>query len=127
VTSQKESIWSVESVRGLISSRSLTQPCTFKVVVWLVMFLSPTGYILFLMMVDRLRVPALPEGLVVALFCAVPVVALLVCGRMVWLSKMSVSWRVGWLVFTVLAMLLQVSVWFVIIVAVISAVIAPAQ
>lgn len=95
--------------------------------VWLAVFLSPTAYVLLLMIMDRLQVPAPPEGFVVSLFCLIPVVALLACGTRVWLSKMSLGWRVGGLVLTVLAMLLQCGVWLVIIVSAISAAIAPAQ
>jgi hypothetical protein len=40
---------------------------------------------------------------------------------------MSVAWRLGGLVVTVLAMLLQCGVWYVIIVSAITAAIAPAQ
>lgn len=79
------------------------------------------------MLMDRLQVPAPPEGFVVSLFCLIPVVALLACGTVVWLSKVSLGWRVGGLVLTVLAMLLQCGVWFVIIVSAISAAIAPVQ
>lgn len=94
--------------------------------VWLAVFLSPTAYVLLLMLMDRLHLPAPPESLVVLLFFLVPVVALLACGTAIWLSKMSLRWRVSGLVLTALAMLLQCGVWFVIAVA-ISVVIAPAQ
>ena len=79
------------------------------------------------MIADRLQVPAPPESLVVLLFCLVPVVALLVCGTVVWLTKLRASWRVGWLVLTVLLMALQVGVLLVIIVSAITVAIAPAQ
>jgi hypothetical protein len=102
-------------------------PVWSRVPVWLAMFLSPTAYVLFLMVVDRLHVPAPPEGLVVFLFCLIPVVALLTCGISVWRSKMSLQRRLGALVLTVLGMLLQCGVWYVIIVSAITAAIAPAQ
>lgn len=95
--------------------------------VWLAVFLSPTAYVLLLVIMARLQVPAPTEGLVVLLFCLIPVVALLVCGTAVWRSKITLGWKVGGLVLTVLAMLLQCGVWFVIIVSAISAAIAPAQ
>ncbi len=91
------------------------------------MLLSPAGYFLLLMIGDSLQVPAPPESLVVLLFCLIPVVALVVCGTVAWLSKLTVGWRVGWLVLTGLAMLLQVGVLVVIIVSAITAVISPAQ
>ena len=98
-----------------------------SVPVWLAVFLSPTAYVLLLMIVDRLHVPAPPEGFVVLLFCLIPVVALLACGILVWRSKMSLRWRLGGLVLTVLGMLLQCGVWYVIIVSAITAAIAPVQ
>jgi len=98
-----------------------------SVPVWLAVFLSPTAYVLLLMIVDRLHVPAPPEGFVVLLFCLIPVVALLACGNLVWRSKMSLRWRLGGLVLTVLGMLLQCGVWYVIIVSAITAAIAPVQ
>ncbi len=70
--------------------------------------------------------PAPPQWFVVALFCLVPVVALLVCGAVVWRSKLPVRWRVVWLVLTVLAMLFQVAVLVVAIVSAITVAISPA-
>ncbi|HKX60467.1 MAG TPA: hypothetical protein VJS65_01465 [Verrucomicrobiae bacterium] len=102
-------------------------PIWLSAPVWLAVFLSPTAYVLLLVVMDRLQVPAPPEGFVVALFCLIPIVALLACGTVVWRSKMSLAWRVGALVLTVLAMLLQCGVWFVIIVSAITAAIAPVQ
>lgn len=114
-------------MRALIPQHPRSLPVWLSVAVWLAAFLSPTGYILFLMIVHRLQVPAAPERVVVSLFCLIPVVALLVCGTVVWLSKMRVGWRVGWLVLTALAMLLQFGVLVVIIVSAIASAIAPAQ
>jgi hypothetical protein len=112
--------------------RAITQylrslPVWRSAAIWLAMILSPTAYFLSLLIADRLQAPAPPERLVVALFCLIPFVALLVCGTVVWLSKLTARWRVGWLVLTVLAMSLQLGILFVIIVSAISAVIAPAQ
>jgi hypothetical protein len=95
--------------------------------VWLAVLLSPTGYFLLLMLVDRLEVPAPLEALVVLLFCLIPVVALLVCGILVWRSKLRVRWRVGWLVLTLLAMSCQVGVLVVIIVIALTSAIALPQ
>jgi len=98
-------------------------PVWLSVPVWLAVFLSPTTYVLLLMIMDRLQVPAPAEGFVVLLFRLIPVVALLACGTLVWRSMISLGWRVGGLVLTVLMMLFQCGVWFVIIVNAIS----PAQ
>lgn len=95
--------------------------------IWLAVFVSPTIYVLLLIVADRLHVPAPSEGLVVLLFCLIPVVALLFCGAMVWRAKKSLAWRVGGLALTLVAMLLQCGVWFVIIMSAISVAIAPAQ
>jgi hypothetical protein len=110
---------------NLLPRRSL--PVWLSVAVWLAVFLGPTGYVLSLMIVDGLQLPAPPDNIVVLLFCLIPVVALPGCGAVVWRSKLRVGWRVGWLVLTVLAMLLQVGVLVVIIVSALTAAIAPAQ
>lgn len=102
-------------------------PVWLTVPVWLAVFLSPTAYVLLLMIMDGLHVPAPPEGLVVLLFCLVPVLALATCGTGVWRSRMSLGWRVGGLVLTVLAMIIQCGVWLVIIVSSITAAIALPQ
>jgi hypothetical protein len=102
-------------------------PAWASAAVWLTALLSPTGYFLLLMTADRLHVPALPESFVVLLFCVIPIVALLVCWAVVWLSKLRVPWRVGLLVLTVLAMLFQFGVLVVIVVSAITAAISPAQ
>ena len=114
-------------MRGLTAQPLRNLPPWLSAAVWLAVLLSPTGFVLLVMIADRLQVPAPPESVVVSLFCIIPVVALLVCGMVAWLSKLNVRWRVGWLVLTLLAMLLQVGVLFVIIVSAITAVISPAQ
>ena len=115
------------TMRALNLHHSQSLPVWLSVPVRLAVFLSPTAYALSLMIIDRLQTPAPPEGLVALLFCLVPVVALLACGTVVWRSQRSLRWRLGGLVLTVLAMLLQCGVWFVINVSAITAVIAPAQ
>jgi hypothetical protein len=64
---------------------------------------------------------------VVSLFCLIPVLALVVCGRAVWQANLTAGWRVGWLVLTVLAMALQVGVLLLIIGAAVTAAIALPQ
>src|SRR5512137_2429809 len=102
-------------MRALTPQHPRSLPVWLSVAVWLAVLLSPTGYILLLMILRRSQLPAPPESIVVSLFCLIPVMALLVCGTVVWRSKMRVSWRVGWLLLTVLAMLLQISVLIAII------------
>lgn len=98
-----------------------------RVPVWLAAFLSPTVYVLLVMIMDRIQAPAPSEGMVVLLFCLIPVVGLLTCGMVVWSSKLSLRWRVGGVVFTVLAMLVQCGVWLAIIVSAITVTISPVQ
>ena len=114
-------------MRALIFQPPRSLPARLGVALWLAVFLSPTGYFLLLMMADRWHVPAPPERLVASLFLIIPVVALLVCGRVAWHSQASLRRRVIGLVLTVLGMLLQVGVLFVIIVSAITAAIAPVQ
>lgn len=114
-------------MRALIAQNQRNAPVWRSVAIWLAAFLSPTGYFLLLVMADKWHVVATPESLVVSLFCLIPIVGLLVCGRVAWLSKLNLRWRVGWLVVTVLAMLVQCSVLLVIIVSAITAAISPAQ
>ena len=113
-------------MRALVPQHPRSLPAGLSVAVWLAALLSPTVFFLLVMIADRLQVPAPPESLVVLLFCLIPVVALLVCGTVVWLTKLRVSWRVGWLVLTVLLMALQIGVLLVIVVTAITAAIAPA-
>ena len=93
-----------------------------NLLVWLAVFLSPTGYVILLITIDK----SLPEGFVIFLFCFIPFVALLACMVGVWYSKVRLGWRMIGLVLTMLAMLLQCSIWFFIFTAIVMA-IAPAQ
>ncbi len=101
-------------------------PVRLSVPVWLAAFLSPTAYLLSLMILSRLQVPDSVGRFAVLMFCLVPVVALLVCGTAVWRSGITFRWRVGGLVLTTLGMLLQCGILFVLIVAAIAVIIAPA-
>ena len=105
-------------MRALNHPQSL--PAYWSVPGWLAVFLSPTAYVLLLIIVSRLQMSAPAGGIVVALFCLIPLAALLACGTAVWRAKRSLRWRVGGLVLTVLAMLLQCGVWFVIIISAIT-------
>lgn len=54
-------------------------PGWLKVLVWLGVFLSPTEFILLLMIMDMRHVPAPADVVVVSLFILIPVAALLAC------------------------------------------------
>ncbi len=109
----------------LNSRRSSDLPSWLNSPVWLAVFLSPTMYVLLLVIIAQSQIAVPPVGLVVFLFCVIPVVALIACGTTVWRSQMILPWRVTALVLTVLAMLLQCGLWFAIIIAAITAAIAP--
>jgi hypothetical protein len=95
--------------------------------IWLSAFFSPTLYFLLLLLAERFRIPIPPAIFVVSLFCLIPVVALLICGFVVWRSSMTVAWKIGGMLFTLLGMLLQVGVLLVIIRVILMARIAYAQ
>lgn len=114
-------------MRVLNLQHSQSLPVWLIVPIWLALFLSPTAFVLLLIIMARLQVPVPAEGIIVLLFCLLPVVALLACGTLLWRLKISLGWRIGGLVLTVLAMLFQCGVWFVILVSAIQAAIALVQ
>jgi hypothetical protein len=82
-----------------LTRRSLT--------LWFSAFFSPTLYFLLLILADRFFIPSPPEILVASLFYLIPPVALLVCGSVLWFSSLTVARKIGWMLFTLFAMLLQ--------------------
>ena len=74
-------------------------PVRLSVPAWLAVFLSPTAYLLLLMILSKLQVPDSIGGIAVWLFCFVPVVALLVCGTAVWRSGHNLEMESEWLGF----------------------------
>ena len=111
---------------ALIPKHLRNLPVWLSAVVWLPLLLSPTGYVLLLITLSRLQIPLPSEWFVVTLFWLIPVVALLLCGAVVWLSNLGAWWRVSWLVLTLLAILLQVWFLIVLIVSAITVMISPA-
>src|SRR2546425_7918009 len=91
----------------LLSRRSLA--------VWLSAFFGPTVYFLLLLLADRFHVPSPPDIFVASLFYLIPPVALLVCGSVVWLSNMKVAGKIGWMLFTLFGILLQIGILLAII------------
>lgn len=94
-------------------------PSRLNAVAWLAAFVSPTMcFVLLLLLVDRFQVPPLPpplpEVVVVTLLFLVPTMALLVCEAAVWRSRMTVAWKTGGMVFTLLAMSLQFGVLMIV-------------
>src|SRR5215472_17303095 len=91
-------------------------PLWTSIMIWFAAFLSPTCYVLAVMWLSSLQMPAAPAWFVVTLFCLTPLAALIACSAVAWLSQARRAWRVGWLVLTILAIPLQFGFWFVIIV-----------
>jgi len=85
-----------------------------SVVVWLSAFLSPTAYFLLILLANTLQIPSPPATFVWSLFFLIPVVALLVCESVVWSCSKTVGRKSGWMLFTLLAMLLQFAIILVI-------------
>jgi len=50
-------------------------------------FFSPTAYFLLLLLGDTFHFPSPPDTLVASLFYFLPVVAVLVCGSVVWFKS----------------------------------------
>ncbi len=111
-------------MNALNPARPPSLPAWTRVPLWLAMFFSPTAYILLLMTMDTMQIPAPTEGFVVFLFFAVPVVALVACATVIWQSKMSVAWRIGGLALTTGAMAVQCGFWLVVILSAIAAAIS---
>jgi hypothetical protein len=72
-------------------------------------FLSPTACFLLLLLASTLQIN-LPETFVWSLFFVIPVVALLICESVVWSCSKTVGRKIGWMLFTLLAMLLQFAI-----------------
>ena len=98
---------------------------------WLAAFFSPTLYLFLLALADRSGFRAWPEKWVAALFAAlfvlVPIFGLSICCALVWRSASTKPRRIGWLIFTFVAMAFQCGILFLIIVALISAAISLPQ
>lgn len=94
-------------------------PVWLSVVVWLSAFFSPTAYFLLLLLANTFQIPSPPATFVWSLFFLVPVVALLVCESVVWHCSKTVGRKIGWMLFTLLAMLLQFAIVLVILRAIV--------
>lgn len=74
---------------------------------WQLAFFSPTTCFLLLLLADRLHVAPPPEQFGVLLFYLIPLLALLACESVVWVSTKPIARRIGWMLFTLFAMLVQ--------------------
>jgi hypothetical protein len=104
-------------MRALIPQPRRRLPVRLSLTVWLSVFFSPTVYFLLLLLADRFHiVRSPPEIFVASLFYLIPLIALLVCGSVVWLSSMRAARKIGWMLFTLFAMLLQFGILLAIII-----------
>jgi hypothetical protein len=96
--------------------------------IWLFAFSSPTVYFLLVLLADRSQFfPHLPAAFVVSLFCFILAAALVVCESIVWTAPITAAPKIGWMAFTLLAILLQFGIIVVIIRAILITAIALAQ
>jgi hypothetical protein len=79
----------------------------WSLAVWLLAFFSPTTCFLLLLLADKIGVAPPPEPFVAWLFYLIPLLALLVCESVVWVSSQPIARKIGWMLFTLLAMLVQ--------------------
>ena len=106
-------------MNGSIPQPRRSLPVWLSTVVWLLAFLSPTAYFLLLLLASKFQIPKLPEIFVWSLFFLIPVVALLICEAVVWSCSKTVGRKIGWMLFTLLAMLLQFAIMLAILRAII--------
>ncbi len=75
--------------------------------VWLVAFASPAAYFVLLLLAERFHISPPSQAIVWALFFLTPIVALVICGAVVWRLSEKVLVRIGWLSFTLIGMVIQ--------------------
>jgi hypothetical protein len=84
-------------------------PAWLSTAVWLCAFLSPTVYFLLILLASKFQIN-LPQTFILSLLFLIPVVALLICEWAVWSCSKTVGRRIGWMLFTLLAMLFQFAI-----------------
>ena len=97
------------------------------VAVWLAAFLSPSAFFLLIILLSNSRAINPAEMVVWALFVLVPAGALMVCEWVAWSCSRTVRWRIGWMVFTLVALGVQFAVIVVILRAILVATISYGQ
>src|SRR5882672_8145756 len=88
-------------------------PVWLSTVVWLSAFLSPAVYFLLLLLASKFQIHV-PQTFAWPLLFLIPVVALLICESVVWSCSKTVGRKIVWMLFTLLAMLLQFGIILVI-------------
>jgi hypothetical protein len=89
-------------------------PAWFNRAVWWAALLSPTAYFLLLLVADRLQISSHVATCIWSLLCVVPVVALVFCESVAWMRNRTVLGKIGWMLFTLAAMLLQLGIILVV-------------
>ena len=84
------------------------------------MFLSLTAYFLLLLLATQFQ-GHLPATIAWALLFLIPAVALFICESVVWSYSKTVGGKIGWMLFTLLGMLLQFGIILLILRAIIVA------
>jgi chromate transport protein ChrA len=97
----------VRRMSAMISQSRQSLPAWLGVLVWLVTFVSPSAYFVLLLLAERFHVSAPPQAIVWSLFFLIPIVALVICGAVVWRLTKKTLVRMGWLGFTLFAMVIQ--------------------
>ena len=102
----------VRRMSAMIPQSRRSWPAWLGVLVWLVAFVSPAAYfILLLIATDSFGGGgfAPPQVIVWPLSCLIPIVALVICGGAVWRSSQKTLVRIGWLGFSLIAMVIQLA------------------
>ena len=89
-------------------------PVWLNTAIWLSAFLSPSAYFLLVLLANRYQIQILPDTVARLLFFLIPAVALLICESVVWSCSRTVGRKIGWMLFTLLAMLVQFGIILVI-------------
>src|SRR5579884_3636955 len=98
-----------------------------NIAIWLAAFFSPTIYFFALIFAGHFHLRAPSEKWIAALFVLIPMAGLFVCCAVAWKSNPTKPRRIGWLVFTLLAMAVQCAVLFFLIAALTTAAISLPQ
>jgi hypothetical protein len=95
--------------------------------IWLAAYVSPAAYFLLILLANKLQIPNLLARFLLLLFFLTPVIALLICESVAWSCSKTVGGKIGWMLFTLLAMLLQFGIIVVILRAILLTAIGYAQ
>jgi hypothetical protein len=126
--------WAIERVADLdfrhmnvsIAQPRWSQTVWLSTAVWLSAFVSPSVYFLLLLLASKFQIHV-PQTFVLSLLFLIPLAALLICEWVAWSCNKTVGGRIGWMVFTLLAMLFQCAMILVVVRVILVAAIGYAQ